>query len=175
MSVQNVSNIVDRPAKKNGLTAGITLIVIGLGLLASQWFLLAQYIPLGLGLIFTIAGILNRKAGLLIPGGIIGGAGLGILVMTNNWFAPMGSVAGGGVFLLVMSLGWFGITLLSKLFTDDTQVWPLFPGACMALIGGLVLMGERGFQILEVIGAYWPLALVAAGLSILYRWWRDQK
>ncbi len=172
MSVQNVSN---KPAAKNGLTAGIILIGLGLGMLVSHWLSLDLFLPLGLGLIFTIAGILRRKAGLLIPGGIIGGTGLAILVMENNWLAPMGSVAGGGVFLLVMSLGWFGITLFSKVFTDDLQVWPLFPGAGMALIGGLVLMGEKGLKILEILGTYWPLALVAVGISILYRWWKDRK
>jgi hypothetical protein len=171
MSEQNVTTTVTKST--NGrLTTGIILIAIGLGLLVFRLVSLEEYLPLVLGLGLTIAGILRRKAGLIIPGGIIGGAGLGTVVMTNNWLAPMSSVAGGGVFLLVMSLGWFSITLLSKLFTDETQVWALFPGAGMALIGGLVLMGEQGLKVLEVMGAYWPLILVVIGLRILYQWWK---
>jgi hypothetical protein len=92
--------------------------------------------------------------------------------MESNWLAPMGSVNSGGIFLLVMSLGWFSITILSKLFTDDTQVWALIPATIMALIGGLVLMGEQGLRILQVLGNYWPLILVVIGLHILYRWWK---
>ncbi len=170
MSDQNITPIVTKPAAKGGFSTGIILVAIGLGLLATQLFSWAEFFPLVLGLGLITAGIWTRKAGLIIPGGIIGGAGLGMVVMENNWLAPMGSVAGGGVFLLAMSLGWFSITLLSKLFTDETQTWALFPGACRALIGGLVLMGEQGLVILKAIGTYWPLILVAVGLRILYRW-----
>lgn len=174
MSEQNLTTTGPKPDSKGNLTTGIILIAIGLGLLIFRLASLEGFFPLALGLGFIMAGIVQRKAGLLIPGGIIGGAGLGIVVMENNWLAPMGSAAGGGVFLLVMSLGWFSITLLSKLFTDETQVWALFPGAGMALIGGLVLMGEQGLQILQVLGTYWPLILVAIGLWSLYGWWKGR-
>ncbi len=172
MSEQNLITNETKPASKGSLTTGIILIAIGLGLLLSHLVSLEGYGPLVLGLGLIIAGILKREVGFLIPGGIIGGSGLGIVAMENNWLAPMGSEAGGGVFLLVMSLGWFSITLLSKLFTDKTQLWALFPATAMALIGGLVLMGEQGLKVLEVLGTYWPLILVAIGLRILYRWWK---
>lgn len=174
MSEQKLATPETKPVSKDNFTTGIILIAIGVGLLVFRLVSLEGFFPLALGLGFTIAGIMKRSAGLLIPGGIIGGAGLGIVVMENNWLAPMGSVAGGGVFLLVMSLGWFSITLLSKLFTNETQVWALFPGAGMALIGGLVMMGERGLKVLEIMGTYWPLILVAIGLWILYGWWKGR-
>ncbi len=175
MTLQNATTTITKPARKGGLTTGIILITIGLGLLVSRWLPIDYLFPLALGLGFIIAGIARRSAGLLIPGGIIGGAGLATLVMENNWFAPMGSVAAGGVFLITMSLGWFAIIVLSKLFTADPQIWPIFPGLAMAIIGALVLMGERGLKILEIAGFYWPLILVAVGLSILYRWWKERR
>jgi hypothetical protein len=174
MSEQKLTTTGTKPVSKDNLTTGIILIVIGVGLLIFRLVSLEGFFPLALGLIFIIAGILKRSAGLIIPGGIIGGAGLGTVAMMNNWLAPMGSAAGGGVFLLVMSLGWFSITLLSKLFTDETQVWALFPGAAMALIGGLVLMGEQGLRVLEVMGTYWPLILVAVGMWVLYGVWKNR-
>jgi hypothetical protein len=174
MSEQNVVAI-NKPDRKGSLTTGIILITIGLGMLVSRWLPIDYLFPLALGLGFIIAGIFKRSAGLLIPGGIIGGVGLAILVMENNWFAPMGSVAGGGVFLVTMSLGWFAIIVLSRLFTAEPQTWPIFPGLAMALIGALVLMGERGLQILEIASAYWPLILVAVGLSILFRSWKERQ
>lgn len=175
MSEQNLTHNDNKLASNGNLTTGIILIAIGVGLLVFRLVSLEGLFPLVLGLGFTLAGILKRSAGLLVPGGIIGGAGLGIVVMENNWLAPMGSVDGGGAFLLVMSIGWFSITLLSKLFTDETQLWALIPASAMALIGGLVLMGERGLEILEVMGMYWPLILVGIGLWILIGWWKERK
>ncbi len=175
MSEQNLTHNDKKLASNGNLTTGIILIAIGVGLLVFRLVSLEGLFPLVLGLGFTLAGILKRSAGLLVPGGIIGGAGLGIVVMENNWLAPMGSVDGGGAFLLVMSIGWFGITLLSKLFTDETQVWALIPASAMALIGGLVLMGEQGLEILKVMGMYWPLILVGIGLWILIGWWKERK
>jgi hypothetical protein len=176
MTVQNLNETTNNPVDRKGkLTGGIILITIGLGLLIFQWVSLEMFFPLMIGLVFILAGILNRSAGLLIPGGIVGGVGLGIMAMENTWFAPVGTTEGGGIFLLAMSLGWFSIILLSKLFTDETQVWPVFPGGAMALIGGLILMGEAGLQILEVLGTFWPVILVVIGLSLLFNWWKSRE
>ena len=175
MSEQKLTTTETKSVSKDNFATGIILIAIGVGLLVFRLVSLEGFFPLAMGLIFILAGILKRSAGLIIPGGIIGGAGLGIVVMENNWLAPMGSVDGGGVFLLVMSLGWFSITILSKLFTDETQVWALIPATAMALIGGLVLMGEQGLEVLKVMGTYWPLILVAIGLWILFGWWKNRQ
>lgn len=176
MSVENVNVKSTKTGDSKGkLVTGVILIAIGLGTMAMQWIPIGWIFPLVLGLGFITAGILTRKAGLLIPGGIIGGAGLGIVAMENNLFASMGSTESGGIFLVAMSLGWFSIILLSKLFTDETQVWPVFPGGAMLLIGGLVLMGEVGLKILEVLGTYWPVVLVAIGVWMLFKWQRQAK
>ena len=175
MSVENTNTPTSKTSDKGALTAGVMLIVIGLGLLAFRWLSLDAFFPLALGLGFITAGIITRQAGLIIPGGIIGGAGLGIVAMENNLFAQTGSPAGGGVFLVAMSLGWFLIIPLSKLFTDETQIWPIFPAGAMLLIGSLVMMGESGLRILEVLGNYWPLILVAIGAYLLIQFARQAK
>jgi hypothetical protein len=176
MSEQNVINTQSKNTDTKGaLTAGIILVTIGLGLLIFNTFDIGMYFPLALGLVFLIAGIVTRNAGLLIPGGIIGGVGLGTISTVNGWFFPTNSVESGGVFLLFFALGWFLITLLSKLFTSDTQTWSMIPGSVMVVIGGLVLMGERGTNILMMMGKYWPVVLVVIGASILIGWWRDRK
>lgn len=162
-------------SKKGSLTGGLILVGIGVGLLLSQLTHLEWLFPLALGLAFLIAGIMTRKAGLIIPGGIIGGVGLGVIAVDNAWFAPENSTASGGVFLLAFSIGWFLITVLSKLFTDETQIWALIPGGIMALIGTLVLMGEMGLKILEQIGFFWPVILIVIGLAILFGWWKERR
>jgi hypothetical protein len=176
MTEQNLNNAqTQKTDSKGALTAGIILVTIGLGLLIFNTLNVGMYFPLALGLVFLVAGIATRSAGLLIPGGIIGGVGLGAISTVSGWFFPTNSVESGGVFLLFFSLGWFLITLLSKFFTTETQTWALIPGGIMAAIGGLVLMGERGTNILMVVGQYWPVVLVIIGASILIRWWRERK
>jgi len=175
MTVQNVTNIEKKPADaRGGLTTGIILIVIGMGLLASRFLSLEGWIPLGLGLIFTLAGILKRSAGLLIPGGIISGVGLGIVVTQNGLLAPMGTLDGGAVMLLSMALGWLTIPVLSKLFTDETQIWPVFPGGALLIIGSLILMGTNGLKALEILGSYWPVILILIGVSVLAQYWKER-
>lgn len=175
MSEQNIVSSETTPStNRRAPVAGLILIVIGIGMLLSQFLHFEGLFPLLLGTAFLAAGIVRRSNGLLIPGGIIGGVGLGTLATLNNWFAPMGTPEQGGVFLLFFSLGWFTITVLSALVTRETMTWPLIPGGIMALIGGLILMGERGLKILEVIGTYWPVVLVVIGFGILLGWWKNR-
>jgi hypothetical protein len=174
MSDQNLTVSESKPSK-NSLAAGLILVTIGLGMLLFQLINLPLLFPLVLGTVFLASGIITRKAGLLIPGGIIGGVGLGVLVTQSAWAAPVGTLQSGGVFLLAFALGWFLIALLSKLFTDETQTWALIPGAIMAVIGGLTLAGEAGLRILEQAGRFWPAILVLIGLRILYRGWKERK
>lgn len=176
MTVQNVSELEKKTSDaRSGLTAGVIMIVIGAGLLLSRLFSIEGWIPLGIGMVFVLAGILKRSAGLLIPGGIVSGVGLGIVLTENGLLASMGSLDGGAVMLLSMALGWFSIIVLSKLFTDETQVWPIFPGGAMALIGTLILMGSSGLRVLELIGSYWPVILILIGGSILLRNWTESR
>ena len=175
MSAQNVNTPEQKSTNKHSLAAGLILVAIGAGLLLFQILDLPMLFPIILGVIFLAAGIITRSAGLIIPGGIISGIGLGTLSTTQAWFFPMDSTQSGGLFLLFFSVGWFSITLLSKLFTAETQTWALIPGAILAVIGGLVLMGERGIKILELVGTYWPLALVIIGVSILIGWWKERR
>jgi hypothetical protein len=47
--------------------------------------------------------------------------------------------------------------------------WPLIPGGILALVGGALLLGDAGLTFLTIVGQFWPLALVAAGLYLLWR------
>lgn len=169
MSVQNQTPEKKTVDVKGGLTAGLILVAVGVGMLVFNLVAIEMYFPAVLALIFVTAGIVTRKAGLMIPGGIIGGVGLGVILMESGSLAAQGSQASGGIMLLSMAAGFLSIIPLSKLFSDDTQLWPIFPGAALGIIGGLVLMGSRGLAVLEVLGTYWPAILVVVGLSILIK------
>lgn len=159
-------------SKKGGITAGILLITIGASLLLFRIINLSELFPLFLGLAFLVSGALTRKPGLIIPGGIIGGVGLGILAMNYNPLIAEQDPAAGGLFLLGFAAGWLSIPLFTRLFTGSTEWWPLIPGGILAAIGALILSGETGLAILKVLGDYWPLFLVAAGAWMLIRYFK---
>jgi hypothetical protein len=159
------TNNTQRPDR----TGAILLIALGI------FFLLAQLLELGWlmlpaqGAGFLLAGVLRREAGWLIPGGILAGISLGIVLTEGPLPIAVGDQASGGVFMLSFALGWFSIAILSKLFTDETQWWPLIPAGIMTLIGGAVLAGELGERVLDLFGYIWPLGLIAAGLLVIAR------
>ena len=153
------------------LTGGIVLIAIGALALLSQLNIfdnIGMFFVPALSLIFLAWGLLTRTFGLVIPGGILGGIGLGI-VLIEGPLAGLGEPAQGAIFLLAFAAGWTLISLLSKFTAGAFQWWPLIPAGIMGLIGGLLVTGETGLQVLKVIGYAWPVALIAAGAWIILR------
>ncbi len=157
--------------RRKAVIGGMLLIAIGLLVLVAQNLqtetLGLLFLP-ALGGIFLMAGIAARQVGFLIPGGILTGIGVGAILEQSSRIADNGT-AQGGAFLLGFAGGWFLITVLSLIFTRYPQWWPLIPGTIMALIGGGLLIGGAAWNVLEFVGRWWPLALVALGLLIIVR------
>lgn len=147
---------------------GIVLVALGLLLFASQVFSLGLLMLPLLATGFIAAAFATRQVGWLVPGGILAGIGLGAFLIEGP-LAALPEPASGGVFLLSFAGGWLSISLLSRLLSGTTVHWPLVPAAVMAVIGGLVLLGDVGQQVLKLAGYAWPLALVAAGVYMLLR------
>ncbi len=158
--------------KRNELVAGILLVVIGLLFFAQQFIdlpgleTMGIYFVLGLGLFFLTWGIIAREGGLIIPGGILSGIGLGIVLVTGR-FGFGDDLQSGGVFMGAFALGWLLITILTAVFTTETQWWALIPAAIMALISGALLIEGPFLFLLEWLGKLWPLALIAGGIAII--------
>jgi hypothetical protein len=149
---------------------GIVLVSVGLVLFAGQIFDLGLWILPALAVGFIAAGIATRQAGWFIPGGILSGIALG------GGLAEAKLVSGdaeGGIFLLSFALGWVSIHLLSQLFTRTAQRWALIPAGIMAIIGGAVLLGERGERLLALVfgglNIALPLALIIGGIYLVRR------
>jgi len=163
------TNVTVSAERRNTMIGGALLVAIGLLVLLVQNVktesLGLLFLP-ALGGLFLIAGIIGRQVGFIIPGGILTGIGLGV-VLTQNPQIAVTDTAQGGVFFLGFALGWFLITVLSKVFTHDTQWWALIPGTIMALIGGALMLGGAALNVLEFAGRWWPLILVALGLIII--------
>jgi hypothetical protein len=165
------TNTTPSSNRREAMVGGALLIAIGVLVLLAQNIKVETlgllFLP-ALGGLFLIAGIIGRQVGFLIPGGILTGIGLGA-IFTQNPQVVGTETAQGGVFFIGFALGWFLITVLSKLFTSETQWWALIPGAIMALIGGGLMLGGAALNVLEFVGHWWPLILVALGLVIIFR------
>lgn len=158
--------------KQDGLVGGLILISIGVIALLGQlvdftvWENFGVYFVLLLGLVFLAWGIFSREAGPLIPGGILSGIGLGIVLLVNN-LVPAG-IEEGGIFLIVFGLGWFLITILSVLLTNEPQWWALIPGSIIGFVGLAVSFGGVFMNILAAVSQFWPVVLIAVGLYVLW-------
>jgi hypothetical protein len=158
--------------RESGWLGGLLLIAIGLFFLLNQfvdlpWLSnLGSFIVLGLGLFFLISGAVSRQDALMIPGGILTGIGLGIVLITGS-FVSQGEDSG-GVFIGAFALGWVLITVFSALFTDKTHWWALIPAAIMGLISAALLLQGPFDVALEWLGKLWPLLLIVGGIVVLY-------
>jgi hypothetical protein len=159
---------------RGGLVAGAVVIVIGLFLLLGQFVPdLGRWIVLLIGALFLLGFVIRREYGLLIPGCIISGVGVGVVlegVVDEPW---------SGVVTLLSIAGGFGaiwvITTGLRLGERDwlrgsgreaakASWWPLIPAGILTLIA-LVVLAEEGFDS-EVL-RWWPVLIIAAGLLIL--------
>jgi hypothetical protein len=140
------------------LVTGAILIVLGIGLLALQFvqgFGEAVIFFLVGGLF--VAGYLYRRAyGLLIPGGILLGLGLGSIGKGELFqFADFEAIG--------LGIGFISIYVIALAYEGRTQWWPLIPGGILVITG--LATGNQVLQRLVEVG--WPLILVFVGLLLL--------
>ncbi len=136
---------------------GAILILLGVVLLALQFVE-----GFGEGVLFFLIGglfvagyLYTRTYGLLIPGGILLGLGLGSIGETAFSFGDLGSVG--------LGLGFVSIYVIALVAQGSSHWWPLVPGLIL-IVSGLA-SGNEAFQRLLSVG--WPLILVFVGLLIL--------
>lgn len=152
------------------LIVGTVLVLIGLVMLVetlTNWSLLGTLVVPTLGLIFAVAGCVSRRAGLIIPGGILLGAGTGMLL--EQTFSSSSGITQGAVVVLCLAAGFVLITLLTWAFTERMHWWPLIPGGVLAFVGISLLGGAWGTQALIWLGRLWPLVLVMIGVLLLWK------
>ena len=154
--------------------AGVVIVGIGVFFLFAQLIPdIGRWIPLLIGLIFLAAFVPTREYGFLIPGCIISGVGVGVVltgVVDDRWSGSvmLFSIAGGFIAIWVVSVL---LRLVDKDWPsgasrDAAQAlwWPLIPGGILALIG-VVVLTEEGFD--SDLLRWWPLLIIGAGIVVL--------
>lgn len=150
---------------------GTILVLLGLVMLIesiTSWSVLGLLILPTLGLAFAIWGCASRRAGLIIPGGILLGVGIGALLV-DKAFAQASGTEQGAVVTLCLALGFAVITPLTWAFTRHMHWWPLIPGGVLAIAGISLIGGEWGAQALIWLGRLWPITLILAGAILLWQ------
>jgi hypothetical protein len=147
---------------------GIAFIVAGLATLVAvvtQSVLLGVLIVPLLGVLFlAVAFVTGRYVPFFIPGCIMTGLGIGLLV-SQEWLSGAAGTIQGSLPVIGLALGFLAITPLCWYIARVWMVWPLFPGTILLIIGVGVLFGGPIWS--EIAG---PLVLVAVGGYLLL--WR---
>lgn len=140
------------------VVTGAILILLGIGIFALQFLEgFSEAVVLFLiGGAFIAAYLYFRNYGLLVPGGILMGLGLGSI--------GEGSVFEFGDFGLIgLGIGFISIYVIALVVEGSSHWWPLIPGLILIVLG--LASGNADFERLLSVG--WPLILVFIGLLVL--------
>lgn len=150
------------------LIPAAVLLSTGLCMVVSRARLLdfVLYISLGVGVAFLVVGLTRRLLGLIIPGSIVLGSGVGVYLAWGTGMAP-NALSQTGLMLVCIAFGWIMITVFSRKVTDQFIWWPLIPGGIIAMTGwGLYIGGNPG-EAASFIGNTGSVGLIVLGMYLL--------
>lgn len=151
------------------VAAVVLLVIAGAALfgkyLPFNWW---ESVLVVMGVGFILWAALARTPGLLVPGGILTGIGVGQLLRHSY---------GNGTFLLSMAGGFLLISVLSRAIfgRQKGEWWPLFPAAGIGFAGLVQMAGPDFRDWLRAIQPYWPYALIAVAVYLLLTKPAEQK
>ncbi len=159
--------VVPAKRKGGGLVAGLILVMLGIGLLVIQFTNFDEFIiVLFLGIAFLIGAVATRTYGLAIPGCILAGLGIGLLL---ERLVEQGQLQLQEPVPLGLGLGFIAIWVFDQFFTrtvpSQGRWWPLIPGGILLAVGVLNNLG--GF---DLYGPYlFAAALIIVGIVVVLR------
>lgn len=178
--------------KRIPILIGAAMLTVGVFVLADRYLGTGwlPWVAIGLaGFLFFMEGIRSHKISLLIPGGLITGIGIGLLLAFGNE-GGADLLSRIGLILISIAVGWGLITAGSIPVKTKTAWWALVPGGIFAAAGACLLFSDRSFLafilymttavgiILLVWGLFWKLygliipacLLVTIGPGIFIAW-----
>ena len=162
----------EQSGPRDRIVFAIILIIVGIGGLASQVLEnepdVGGWVVLIIGLTFLGAFIYSRRYGFLVPGGILSGLGVGIILEQSLTWSDEQS---GGIVVLGLAVGFLSIWAIGALFRAvGHHPWPLVPGVILAIVGGAQMIGG---QATELIDNYWGAGIIVLGVILLWRAWSE--
>lgn len=157
--------------RRGRLVAGGVLLAVALAALAAPYlppgFAGRAFLPF-LGVAFIVWAALARSCGLLVPGGVLLGVGIGAWLQANY---------GPAAFLFSLAGGFLSISLLSVLiFGPKTRNgWTVFPAGGLVFAGVMVGGGPEMREFLRAMQHYWPYTLIVVALALIMSAWRGSK
>ena len=147
-------------SRRSQLASGAALVVIGIAVLGLQYIEgPARAIVLLLaGGSFIAAYFYSEIYGLLIPGGILSGLGLGIL---GGWWG----IAARDADAVGLGIGFASIYVIERLYRHRAHWWPLIPGVILIGSGLGANFGDLGL----LLWRWAPAILVVLGIVIVVR------
>jgi hypothetical protein len=131
-----------------------------------RWVDFVLYISLGIGLPLLLWGMITRLIGLIIPGCLLLGAGLGVYLA---WRSPIpeNGLTQTGIMLVCFAFGWMAISVAARRVIHKSVWWPLIPGGILAVVGTGLYVGGDPTRALGFIGNTGSIALMIFGLYLL--------
>jgi hypothetical protein len=146
-----------RSQQDRHVVAGAILVVLGLGLFAMQFVPRASegLVLMVIGAAFVVGYFIRRRYGLLIPGGILVGLGLGMVGSAAFQVQEFTTIGMGVGFISIFAIDWA--------YNGRSHWWPLIPGLILLASG----LGQANANIQRLISVGWPLAIVLVGLLLI--------
>lgn len=142
--------------------AGLVIAGMGLFFLAGQLEPdIGRFVTMFIGLALLAVFVITREYGFLVPGSILTGIGIGIVLDS----AASGEVES-GVMMLALAGGFLGIWVIGSIYRlPENHWWPLIPGGILTLIGLVQLARSE----VDAALSLWPIVLVIIGALVLAR------
>lgn len=140
---------------------GIALIALGILMAFGRFLPDAGAITGGMVMLTIASGFLffsfwKHIYGLLIPGSILAGLGLGI---------PFADLTNGASIMWGLALGFVAILVVGRALFNQRSPWPMFPAIPLFCIGAII--GIASLPSILSAGMLWfPLLLIGAGLYL---------
>ena len=143
--------------RQRRIGAGLVLIVVGLSLYFQERYMHIgdEAVLLILGAAFLGGFFYKRQFGLLIPGCLLLGLGLGSA--GEAWVDPSADSI-----LLGLGLGFVAIWILGFLVEKRRHFWPLIPGAALILTAI-----PQSDDLVSYLFVNWQLILILIGVALL--------
>lgn len=144
---------------------GLILIAVGALMLATYVVPdVGLYVVVALGLVFLAAFAISRMFGFLVPGCILTGLGVGVLLTPQ---VPEGFMTG-AVIVGSLAVGFAAIAVIAYLWRlPEAHPWPLIPAAILGTVAAFLVIDRP--EALEYLNLVAAVALIIGGGWLFWR------